>query len=85
PHPMLPGGVAGALRLSAGARLVSGEPSHDGLVPDLRMDREIADAQRVLAKIGLILRYWERLAAADPVQTYAPLPAMDTGPPVILP
>lgn len=85
PHPMLPGGVAGALRLSAGARLVSGEPSHDGLLPDLRMDREIADAQLVLAKIGLILRYWERLVAADPVQTYAPLPAMDTGPPVILP
>ncbi|MBB2206232.1 hypothetical protein [Gluconacetobacter takamatsuzukensis] len=85
PHPMLPGGVAGALRLSAGARLVSGEPSHDGLVPDLRMDREIADAQRVLAKIGLILRHWSTLAAADPVQTYAPLPAMDTGAPVTLP
>ncbi|GAA4475194.1 hypothetical protein [Gluconacetobacter asukensis] len=85
PHPMLRGGVAGALRLSAGARLVSGEPSHDGLVPDLRMDREIADAQRVLAKIGLILRYWETLAAADPVQTYAPLPAMETGSPVPLP
>ncbi|WP_182987273.1 hypothetical protein [Gluconacetobacter aggeris] len=85
PHPMLPGRVAGALRLSAGARLVSGEPSHDGLVPDLRMDREIGDARRVLAKIGLILRYWETLAAADPVQTYAPLPAMDSGAPVTLP
>ncbi|GAA4503512.1 hypothetical protein [Gluconacetobacter tumulicola] len=85
PHPMLRGGVAGALRLSAGARLVSGEPSHDGLVPDLRMDREIGDARRVLAKIGLILRYWETLAAADPVQTYAPLQAMDSGVPVTLP
>ncbi|GBQ23585.1 hypothetical protein AA12717_1531 [Gluconacetobacter sacchari DSM 12717] len=85
PHPMLPGGVAGALRLSAGARLVSGEPSHDGLAPDPRMDREIGDARQVLAKIGLILRHWPTLAAADPVQTYAPLPAMDTGPSVTLP
>lgn len=84
PHPMLRG-AAGALRLSAGARLVSGEPSHDGLVPDLRMDREIRDAQRVLAKIGLILRHWTTLAASDPVQTYAPLPAMNGGAPVTLP
>jgi hypothetical protein len=79
PHPARADGPAGALRLSAGARLVSGEPSHGGLVPDRRMDREIRDGRRVLAKVGLILRHWTVLAAADPVQTYAPLPAMDTG------
>ncbi|NVN12286.1 hypothetical protein HUK84_14340, partial [Nguyenibacter vanlangensis] len=71
--------MAGALRLSAGARLVSGEPSHDGLVPDRRMDREIGDARLVLDKIGLILRHWAILRAADPVQTYAPVRAMDGG------
>lgn len=78
PHPSRPG-MAGALRLSAGARLVSGEPSHDGLVPDRRMDREIGDARLVLDKIGLILRHWAILRAADPVQTYAPVRAMDGG------
>ncbi|ACI51595.1 conserved hypothetical protein [Gluconacetobacter diazotrophicus PA1 5] len=79
PHTARADGPAGALRLSAGARLISGEPSHGGLVPDRRMDCEIRDGLRVLAKIGLILRHWAVLAAADPVQTYAPLPAMDTG------
>ncbi|WP_182961369.1 hypothetical protein [Gluconacetobacter tumulisoli] len=77
PHDGRPDGLAGALRLSAGARLVSGEPSHDGLVPDRRMDREIGDALRVVAKIGLILRHWPAIARADPVQTYAPHPVMD--------
>ncbi|MBB2191719.1 hypothetical protein HLH34_17435 [Gluconacetobacter azotocaptans] len=77
PHAGRADGPAGALRISAGARLVSGEPSHDGLVPDRRMDREIGDALRVVAKIGLILRHWPAIAGAAPVQTYAPYPGMD--------
>jgi len=71
-HPALGGRPAGALRISAGARLLSGEPSHEGLDVERRLAREIADARSVLDKIGLLLRHWPRLAALDPEPSYAP-------------
>ena len=72
PHSQAAGGLVGALRLSAGARLVSGEPSHEGLDATARMTREIQDALRVLKKISLILVHWEAIAQADPLPSYAP-------------
>ncbi|GFE94644.1 hypothetical protein [Acetobacter persici] len=72
PHAQAADGLVGALRLSTGARLVSGEPSHEGLDPAARMAREIQDAHRVLQKISLILTYWDRIAQADPLPSYAP-------------
>ncbi|WP_025886423.1 hypothetical protein [Asaia prunellae] len=72
PHPALGGDNAGALRLCAGARLVSGEPSHAGLTNQSRLDREFADIRRVFAKISLILTHWKQLEAVDPVPRYAP-------------
>lgn len=71
-HPNLPGAIAGALRISAGARLVSGEPSHAGMDPAERLGREVRNVGQVLAKISLILRHWSRLGSAAPVQTYLP-------------
>ncbi|MGS0647221.1 hypothetical protein ACU81Q_06280 [Komagataeibacter melomenusus] len=71
-HPALPGALAGALRISAGARLVSGEPSHEGMDPTERLRREARNVGRILDKIGLILRHWPRLATMAPVQTYLP-------------
>lgn len=65
--------LAGALRLCAGARLVSGEPSHAGMDPSARLIREFNDARAALAKISLILQNWDSLRAADPVPHYAPL------------
>ncbi|GAN69101.1 hypothetical protein [Acetobacter orleanensis] len=72
PHVQAAGGLVGALRLSAGARLVSGEPSHEGLDVKTRMARELQDSLRVLEKISLILKYWEVIAQADPLPSYAP-------------
>lgn len=72
PHAQAAGGLVGALRLSAGARLVSGEPSHEGLDATARMTREIQDALRVLEKISLILTHWDAIALADPLPSYAP-------------
>ncbi|GBQ63126.1 hypothetical protein AA103196_0495 [Ameyamaea chiangmaiensis NBRC 103196] len=66
------GGIAGALRMSAGARLVSGEPSHAGLAPQTRLAREHADARLVLDKIDLILTAWDVLQAADPAPGFMP-------------
>ncbi|MCE2575776.1 hypothetical protein [Komagataeibacter sp. FNDCR2] len=71
-HPGLPGAIAGVLRISAGARLVSGEPSHEGMDPTGRLRREAGNVSRILDKVGLILRHWSRLNSADPVQTYLP-------------
>ena len=65
-------GMAGALRISVGARLLSGEPSHAGLGGEGRMSREIADIGRIMAKIGLLLRCWPALEALDPVPRFAP-------------
>ncbi|GBR67748.1 hypothetical protein [Gluconobacter kanchanaburiensis] len=72
PHPLLEG-PAGALRLCAGARLVSGEPSHEGLDEERRLQRECMDARRVLGKLELILKHWDVLLDANPVPRYAPL------------
>jgi hypothetical protein len=61
----VPLGAAGVLRLAAGARLVSGEPSHSRLSREARIAREIADAEAVLDKISLILRHLDYLDAWD--------------------
>ncbi|MGI4744482.1 MAG: hypothetical protein ACRYGI_00430 [Janthinobacterium lividum] len=58
--------MAGALRISVGARLLSGEPSHEGLDGTARMAREIADVRRIIDKIGLLLRHWDMLERLDP-------------------
>ncbi|WP_428390185.1 hypothetical protein [Lichenicoccus sp.] len=71
-HPALTGAAAGALRISAGARLLSGEPSHEGLDVGRRLAREVADARLVLDKIALLLRHWECVEAVNPEPSYAP-------------
>ncbi len=65
-------GQMGALRVSAGARLISGEPSHRNLPPKARIARECFDLNTVFLKIDLILRHWQRLNAANPMPTYRP-------------
>lgn len=62
----------GVLRISAGARLVSGEPSHKGLAFPNRLRREMADLAVVFQKIELILHNWALLCAANPVPRYRP-------------
>lgn len=62
----------GALRVSAGARLISGEPSHRGLPANARLQREFADLAAVFEKIGLILSNWSLLWAANPAPRYRP-------------
>ena len=65
-HDTLGSAMAGALRISVGARLLSGEPSHEGLDSAARMAREIADVRRIIDKIGLLLRHWDMLERLDP-------------------
>lgn len=65
-------GQMGALRVSAGARLISGEPSHGSLPMPARLAQEFADVGVVFAKIGLILESWEILVAANPSPSYRP-------------
>jgi hypothetical protein len=60
-------GPIGALRICAGARLVSGEPSQATLAPPQRLERETADALAILEKISLIIRHRELLARVDPL------------------
>jgi hypothetical protein len=67
-------GVQGALRVSAGARLISGEPSHRGLRAEARLKREFSDLELVFAKIDLILRHWSLLVEANPTPRYRPAP-----------
>jgi hypothetical protein len=67
-------GVQGALRVSAGARLISGEPSHRGLRAQARLTREFSDLALVFAKIDLILRHWSVLVEANPAPRYRPAP-----------
>lgn len=67
----VPLGRAGVLRLAAGARLVSGEPSHSRLSREARIAREIADAEAVLEKISLILRHLDYLDAWDEAPDFA--------------
>jgi hypothetical protein len=65
------GRPAAALRVSAGARLVSGEPSLAHLDPDDRLERELSDVTILFRKLSLILAYFDRLAAANPLPSYA--------------
>ncbi len=60
------GSRSGALRVSAGARLVSGEPSHAHLSTEARIDGELTDALGALAKISLVLRHYDAIRAIDP-------------------
>jgi hypothetical protein len=65
------GWPAAALRVSAGARLVSGEPSLAHLDPDERLERELSDVTMLFRKLALILRYFNCLTAANPLPSYA--------------
>lgn len=65
-------GQMGALRVSAGARLISGEPSHRNLAAQARLAREFLDLNTVFLKIDLILRNWDKLAEANPAPSYRP-------------
>jgi hypothetical protein len=69
-------GMQGALRVSAGARLISGEPSHRGLAAKARLAREFTDLGCVFEKIRLILRHWAALSAANPAPCYRPVQAV---------
>ena len=62
--------TAGALRLSAGARLVSGEPSQANLERAARLEREIHDALAALEKVSLIMDHWDAVARANPRPCY---------------
>ncbi len=62
--------ATGALRICAGARLVSGEPSQAGLDPAARLEREIGDALAGLEKISLILRHSSAIRAVNPRPTF---------------
>ena len=64
------GGTVGGLRISAGARLISGEPSQAALAPESRLAREIDDALAALAKISLIVRNYAAIGAVDPSPQY---------------
>lgn len=64
------GGQIGWLRVSAGARLISGEPSHRGLAIRRRLDREMDDLTLVFDKIALLHAHWARVAEANPRPCY---------------
>ena len=64
------GGVMGVLRVSAGARLISGEPSHRAMDDAARLAREFDDLAAVFGKLRLVLRHFGVLAAADPMPCY---------------
>ena len=64
------GVTIGALRISAGVRLISGEPSHSRLDAERRLTREINDVRAVLAKVLLILQHRERLTETNPSPTF---------------
>jgi len=68
---VIDGQPAAALRISAGARLVSGEPSLGHLDPDERLERELSDVTMLFRKLSLILANFERLTVANPLPSYA--------------
>ena len=70
--PQPDGSFIGVLRVSAGARLISGEPSHRDLSAATRLAREFADLRAVFGKIDLILRHFPALWALDPQPRYRP-------------
>jgi hypothetical protein len=77
-------GAQGVLRVSAGARLISGEPSHQGLGHKTRIRREFTDLAVVFHKIDLILRHWAVLAAASPAPCYRPARSVVSGQPSVV-
>jgi hypothetical protein len=64
------GAPTGALRISAGARLVSGEPSQAHLSPADRLEREICDALAALDKVSLIMRHIDAIRLIDPQPSF---------------
>jgi hypothetical protein len=68
---VIDGQPAAALRVSAGARLVSGEPSLGHLDPDERLERELSDVTLLFRKLSLILAFFDRLSAGNPRPSYA--------------
>ena len=60
------GPAVGAFRLSAGARLVSGEPSLLHLDTETRHEREIDDALAALEKVALLVRHYRLFSDLDP-------------------
>ncbi len=65
------GHPAAALRVSAGARLVSGEPSLAHLEPEERLVRELSDVTLLFRKLSLILMHFDHLTAVNPLPSYA--------------
>ena len=65
------GRPAAALRVSAGARLVSGEPSLAHLDPDERLERELGDVAGLFRKLSMILAHYDKLTAVNPLPSYA--------------
>ena len=57
----------GALRIAAGARLVSGVQFDDafGRTPAERLDTEIRSAGVVFNKLSVIVKYWDTLNSYD--------------------
>jgi hypothetical protein len=68
---MVDGAQAAALRVSAGARLVSGEPSHAHLDPDEGLERELSDVSLLFRKVALILVHFDHLSIVNPRPSYA--------------
>jgi len=60
-----------ALRISAGARFVSGELSHAHLPGGKRLKRELMDVKTAFEKVSLIVRNWDAVQRADPRPCYA--------------
>jgi hypothetical protein len=64
------GGFIGVLRVSAGARLVSGEPSHQALDQATRIACEFDDLRGVFAKLRLCLAHFETLQQLNSLPRY---------------
>ena len=60
-------GKDGALRIAAGARLVSGVQYDDalGLTPEERLATEIRTAGVIFSKLSVILKYWDHINSID--------------------
>ncbi len=64
------GGAVGWLRVSAGARLISGEPSLRHLSFEKRVDREMADLATLFDKVALLHQNWAAISAVKPQPRY---------------
>ena len=69
-------GMTSALRIACGARLVYGITHDNGLgkTPAERFQRELTDAQSVLKKVSLILKYWDSLCREEGFNEAASVP-----------